>query len=526
MGYPKELAKRMPPIGPVKPETFVELPFKGGGLEHEFRFGRGGMVGTKFRDSDTYAECFGDRHDAFPDNYGMAILNQERLCKTLMKYDTPSEEFTSQQQLALSIAASYVQQHYRPYLGGSRVMSLEEVIAHPDVRFDSSPGFPWNLKYPTAEDALLDNEEWFEDAFYSISQASSYLPPSMFNMFPKDELLPKEKIEVGKLRTIWGTPLEAKLLGNCLFLDVMQKMNKSHGKHNSEIGIVKYYLGWHVLWNKLGAGWWDGLPLDMIGFDTKTQARLSFISLDIFKSFIDDKGFLADRFDDNVIWFKYNVMKGSVKLPGGEVVSKENGLPSGTNVTANLNTMNLNVAYVYVYIRWCQDNSRTPSYEEFHTNMKLALYGDDNTFTCSPKFKKIMTFETITKYVKELGWGVTCDIPRQEDGFCKLEDMEFLSCRFKRYGALMLPEPVDASKAFSSLRHKSKGDPFQDYAAACSHYLNNWTNQEAREQLKTYMDYLEREYIMKGSEEAIKIALSQRPSDLKCVEIYTGLKVY
>jgi len=127
----------------------------------------------------------------------------------------------------------------------------------------------------------------------------------------------------------------------------------------------------------------------------------------------------------------------------------------------------------------------------FHENVEAALYGDDNTYTCSDLVVGWFTPANICKVWKSIGVVATADFEEEKD----LLEVSFLSqtSRLDENGICL---PIsDLGKLKASLRYGATvDDPRWHVLRANALRMDTWGSLECREYLNDYINFLVREY--------------------------------
>jgi len=109
--------------------------------------------------------------------------------------------------------------------------------ARDDMKKNGSPGWPWNMSHATKQN-VLDDPDYSQVADEYWCQAGSELCfQRVWHLIPKDEKLPKAKIESGRARTIKGPPIEVLELGKRICNDFNESFYDNRFKNHSTLGI-------------------------------------------------------------------------------------------------------------------------------------------------------------------------------------------------------------------------------------------------------------------------------------------------
>lgn len=427
----------------------------------------------------------------------MSKLTFTGLYKSFAKYGGGEVTLDDVQVRDLMTAIDWAELEFGPYLSQGSRLTAEEVVERVDM--SRSPGFPWAGVYKDSSEAYLAHKEWFDSYVEGVLNGTRTPIDPIFKVFGKEEVLPTEKIKVGKLRGISGCPLEFKLLVNAVLLDQNESFYSAHGKTMSEVGINPFNLGWDALYRKLHVNGWRGMALDVSAFDASFSWVLAkAVALLRARRMI----WLSEAETNRILpYITSSIFRAMSILPNGEVVQREHGNASGSPNTVVDNTLALAIAFMYTWIRSARTDGCETSYQEFKSNVKAALYGDDNTFTASPLGQERLSESRVSEGFAELGWKVT----QETEGWVETSDLTFLQRGFKKFRGHWVPVCVDGVKGLDSLLHKSKGDIVKTYQRAASLLLTYYWNSDARGVIEGFLNWLEREYFPTDSADHVLV---------------------
>lgn len=479
---------------------------------------------NRLKEDADFSRFMAERGLLWDCHWAIPPLTSHRLVRSVRKYGGADVTLDAEQQRDLDWARTCLTHEFRPHMGGCGIRDVDFVIDGPyAVDFSRSPGFPWNVKYRSSADAWEEHEDWLRQYTSSVLSGSRQPNVAIFNLFPKEELLPKEKVAAGKLRSISGCPLEFKLLANSLFLDQNNGFYRSHGLTASEVGINPYNGGWDRLYHKLaivgpdGVAW-RGQALDVSAFDCSYSKVVSKAVYQVRFELLP----ASQQTQENWELFEYarrSIFEGYLVSNNGEVLLRDHGNSSGSPNTVVDNTLGLRLGFLYAYKRACRRAGIEPSHTDLLDNHRCAMYGDDNTYTCSPEYESLLSEESLRHGFAELGWNITSET----NGWVDPLQLVFLQrCFHRSPSGLVVPRPLDGIKALDSMRLKGHGDHTFTYSRACSLLLEHWYHLKNRVILSDFLDGMERRYFSDGSRESALI-LRRRltPSAIETLYAYS-----
>lgn len=382
----------------------------------------------------------------------------------------------------------WAERHFSGMRGSSQ-LSYEVVLENLDKT--TSPGYPWSLVFASKADVLNNRafKPWLlglMDDMATLDDYPEYIP--FWTSSVKAEMRPVSKALLNKLRTFCASPIELTIISNMLNLDMNQKFYDlgSAGKTWSCVGMSKYNCGWDRLARRLQRHP-NGFALDVSSFDASVF-RQSLFEIAEFR-------IMCGNYDErtaNIMRTVYHHYTSSVMvLTNGDVVRKETGGPSGSGNTVVDNTHHLFKVLAYCWLSLAPDGMR--DYNDFMENVEAALYGDDNTFTCSDKVVAWFNARSIAQVAATIGVVITSEDDIWEPR--PLTGLKFLAQGFKFIDDTWWVPVPDTNKVLSSMLGASQcHDPRWDLLRASALLLDSWWNEEVRRVLTEYVHYLYREH--------------------------------
>jgi hypothetical protein len=402
------------------------------------------------RSKDIYAKLFIDeKRIEEPPEWGLPHPNPTAAYMSLSKYKKDFLNMTEDEVSDYNLAWEWTEKAYFPYMGNSRIISCEEAIR--DLDMQTSCGYPFNLFYKSK--AELFEKDLDFPTFLQHDWDIEMLQPNYFFLWInslKEEIRPEEKTKLNKIRTFTSSALDGTVQGKRLFDDMNKKMNDSHLKTASAIGMSPYEGNWDKLYRKL-AVFENGFALDESEYDSSLRSFMMWGCARLRWHMLRDE----DRTPENLIRFKNyyrNLVNSLIITPEGVVVMKQGGNPSGSVNTINDNTLILDTLMAYAWIRCCRKKDIPIDYGEFHLNTARALVGDDNTWTVSNYALPFYNAKSVIAIWGTLGITTTTDTdePRHP------RDLDFLSAKSLNYFGIMIPI-YNREKLLTSLLYSNTG---------------------------------------------------------------------
>jgi len=421
----------------------------------------------------------------FIPNYVYCNANKEAELKSVAKYDRGQPELDL---VNWALANNWCERHFVNMRGSSEV-DYDTVVESLDKT--TSPGYPWSLNYASKKEVL--NDERFRPFLEKIYDRMSYsidFPDYTFfwTSSVKAEMRPVEKAKENKLRTFCASPLELTMISNMLCLDANQKFYELGARNKvwSCVGMSKYNCGWDMLSRRLSKHP-NGYALDVSSYDSSVF-RKSLLEICEFRCECGNYDLAQQTVLRNVYQHYLNSV---MVLTNGDVVMKTTGNPSGSGNTVVDNTLHLYKLLAYCWCVLCPPEMR--SYESFHANVEAALYGDDNTFTCSDLVNPWFNAKTVAAVAATIGVKVTAEDDIWEAR--PLSGLKFLAQGFRFVDQTWWVPVPETNKVLSSMiGNAACHDPRWDLLRASALLMDAWWNEEARSVLQSYIHYLYKDF--------------------------------
>lgn len=265
----------------------------------------------------------------------------------------------------------------------------------PTITEDSVPGVPWKyFGFKTKEEVL--NHPMFAESHKQCRSGEKKYPP--FVSAGKRELLTKEEILEGKIRTFLMAPLELLLDEKWLYGEqdeAMKEMNPSfirYGINFHEGGfdrmikrmISDFYIEYDV------KGWDRQLPILDFVMEFRNRCLRQAVGPEIWEEI---KGTVA-RVTEAVV-------NHELLLPDGSVVRFNWGQMSGDGMTTSNNCLAHNALIFYLLIK-----ANPKASDDEIVSQRANIYGDDQLGGFSNIFMKLREEAFVDSVYKEFGLSV------------------------------------------------------------------------------------------------------------------------
>jgi hypothetical protein len=416
----------------------------------------------------------------FEPQYVYCSANKEAEMRSVAKYDRCQPVLD---QARWKRADLWAARHFAGMRGAGQ-MNYDQVVEYMDK--STSPGYPWSLVY-ASKIAVLSEPEfrvWLENLRVAMSEeceTPDYVP--FWTDSVKAEMREKQKALLNKLRTFCASPIELTMISNMLNLDMNQRFYDMGSKCQtwSAVGMSKYNCGWDRLARRLSRHP-NGFALDVSSFDASVFRQ----SLYEIAEFRIECGNYKDQDATLMRNVYHHYVNSTMVLTNGDVVRKETGGPSGSGNTVVDNTLHLFKVLAYC---WQVLAPIGMGYDSFMENVEAALYGDDNTFTCSDAVVSWFNAKTIAEVAKTIGVEITAEddiwTPRP------LGELKFLAQGFKFIEDTWWVPVPNTNKVLSSMLGAGKcHDVRWDLLRASALLMDSWWNEEVRLILTNYIHHL------------------------------------
>lgn len=434
--------------------------------------------------NNSYEEFCKENGYKFPSEYRQIQPTLHAGYKSTAKYDRDQPELN---ELAWLMSGDWTERHFHPYVGGSTVLDQVTVLAK--MEMSTSCGYPWSLKFVSKKAMMLDNrassalERFWEELVLPVMTMTP-----IWTVSQKRELRTIDKVKDSNHRTFTASPIELTTASNRLCLDFNEKFYDSSNKTWSAVGMTKFLSGWHRLYERLNKHP-NGYELDETAYDASMFARALYGQRDLRWRTLK----VSERTASNQLrlWRIYDSIVHSVMImEDGVLVQKHTGNPSGSGNTVVDNTQVLMRLLSYAWLLLSPANMR--NYSDFQDNVEAAIYGDDVTFSVSDIAKIFYNPTAIAEIWTKIGVVTRTPDPNPRP----VSELTFLSNSFKYDDdtSHWMPCP-SADKVLSSIAYGSDlNDVRWHFLRACALRMDAYYNEEVREKLDAYINYLNHNY--------------------------------
>jgi len=469
---------------------------------------------SKFLDKHWVEWCAMNKVNNGLDAWGRANMSAESLMIGLNKYNRP--EYVPNME-ALDFADFMMTRKLENTLGQTDALSFDEVLSDTDKT--TSPGYPLNEQFKTKQEACDDLMQ-FERLKKAVEDNDLLTQPhtnfKWFNSL-KCEIRDIERVVQKKTRVFTASPMLFTLLSSVWCSDFNQKFYDASAKLSthffSTVGFTDAHLGWHRLFTKLNF-FPNGFDLDESSFDASHNSffawRIARLRAKLFS--------YQDEAVKSLAKIYLVFQQSRVVSPTGVEHRKQFGLPTG-----GVNTIVDNTIFLYMLLcySWFMLAPKNKLYQ-MDDNVRLALNGDDNTFSVSDDAVSFFNAQSVA-----LVWGSIGVKATAENGWDPkpISKCMYLSRRFDVHIDDFVVPYYPFEKTRASLAY-SKHPVSRGYALvrAVGIYNTIWCNEEARKILKQYIDWLKAE--PREDDPWWQVGLNAQMSDVDLIHLYLSYQSF
>lgn len=302
----------------------------------------------------------------------------------------------------------------------------------------TSPGYPYCLMRESQKGGkktwidfekdfvsrqLIENsEKFYQDALNGIRN------PVVWMDFAKDETRPVEKVDALKTRSINCSPLMFTIMCRRMYGAFCAAVTDGKIRNGIAIGVNPYSFEWTDLALHLKEVGNLMIAGDFGGWDGGLTSELMWAAFDVMEEWYrSDYGptLTEDQQREQVgrrVLFEDIVH--SIHVVGSDVYQWSHGMPSGTFLTAFLNSIINQLIFTYFLL------INNVSCSEIVKSFRCIVLGDDHIYSVSPRFQQFNQ-EEFKLFVQSLGMTYTDE--NKTDAihrFRKLEEVTFLKRGF------------------------------------------------------------------------------------------------
>lgn len=451
--------------------------------------------------------------------WNLPVPNEAAAYKSLAKYGKAEVILSPEMVRKMNLAWDWTERHFYPYMGNSKILSLEEAIGRLDM--SSSSGFPFNRLYPLKKDLFEKDPtilQWLEEDWIRLAKDPRWT--TIFSSSLKEELRPQEKIDDNSQRTFTAGAADATVQGNRLFVDQNEKMYSAHTVSSSSIGMSPLKGNWDKLFQKLNV-FKNGYALDESQYDSSIRQFMIWGCAQFrWKCFAPE--FRTEENLNRVKTYYRNLIHTLILTPEGIMVMKKLGMPSGCVSTVTDNTLILYTFLAFAWIDNCPQDYL--SYQDFEDHTAKALVGDDNTWTVSDDAHVFFNAVSVIETWKKVGITTTTDSLKPR----LAEDLDFLSAHTVFIKGVAVPlysrDKLMTSMLFAPQAHITPATTLQ----RCTNLMQiGWTDLVFRKFCRSLIEWLLMEYdhVLKDNPQWI-VAKCGIMTDEKYFCLFTNRRVY
>ncbi|UHK03076.1 MAG: polyprotein [Guiyang Dicistro-like virus 4] len=362
-----------------------------------------------------------------------------------------------------------------------KVLSTEEAIhgiegleGYDRLPMNTSPGYPWVLsrKPGTSGKAYLFDAEAtrIEDESvrlkFEAREAMARLGERVESIWAcclKDERRSHQKIADGNTRMFVIPPVDYSILERKYMLDYSVALKDNRHISSSKVGIDPQSLEWTELYNYIAGFSSFVFTGDFKNFDGIIPPDLSW-------DFYSDADYFYQKFGE---WEEGDrKVRLTLNDEGLHTVCIVNNLVFVTHIgnkSGNPNTVNKNGdvndrLMKLAFLELARRNGKLPTMSEFHRNVRVAVYGDDNIVAVKPEVMDWYNQVTVSAFLAEYGITYTDALKSGEmKPFVDLEEMTFLKQSFRDHeGIKGIKVPHMAEQTITELLNWTRIAPDQD----------------------------------------------------------------
>jgi len=343
---------------------------------------------------------FKDALPEYPCRVAVSEKDVPRTLATESKYGNPRKRISHRQiEYGVRVACRMLcglSKRQRSY------MNIDEIL---DVDLNTATGFGWTGKrrrdlIRVEADGTRKMEAALEKAYRSLESdyTDGDYPPAVYIPCAKDEILPKDKIAAGKVRTFQYDSLEHYLLGRKYIGNFCEHITDLHLKGPIRIGLNIHCRDFHDIMEQTFAAISrdEVIDIDYSGYDRSLMAYLAKAAAQVLDCWYGNQD------PGRTQWILSNFF--AVEIFGSAIWQRLQGLPSGMFGTAVINSV-INIILIAAAFKNLLPQATV---EDFINNIKMSIYGDDNLIGPSPAAKAAgFNFVYLQEYFATVGIVIT-----------------------------------------------------------------------------------------------------------------------
>jgi hypothetical protein len=279
------------------------------------------------------------------------------------------------------------------------------------------------------------------------------IPPFIWTDNMKDERLPVDKVDTGKVRVFNCGPLDLSYLTRKYFLNFI-----AHCMHNNtgevSCGINPHSISWKVLHKRLCKHGKDRIIAgDYSSYDKRLPFDVIMKVLDVIQSYYNDEFYMIRR---AIFLATFN----AIHLCGRSLYRCFRGNPSGTPLTTIVNCCVNGILFRYSYMFLARDHNVDPF--TFRIYVEFAAYGDDNIsgVSCNVPWFNAMSFQHVMSLYDIV--YTSCSKGNIDVEYENIDDVTFLKRAFVMREGWMFA-PLDRHSIEETMQWcKPSSTPFEE----------------------------------------------------------------
>jgi len=437
------------------------------------------------------------------------------------RYDRPPDPLSPKVKALYDVAFDWISREFTPFLGGSRVMSYDEVTEwlHPM----KSPGLPWTQLYPFKCDYWMSPHSGFYVKYWDVLATPDYIK-SLCSVSIKEEVRPRHKIDVGAIRTIVAMDTNHVQAHLQMYLHQNQRLVDSCGQHSMCLGLDLLRGGANRLVTRMSVhGPKSCVEADGVKFDAAKR------SYQLRKVEELRWGWLAaewktpeNRQRSRNLYEE--LCTAPLVMPDGHVFGRDGGNPSGQGATTPDNGF-MNIAdWMVIYMLLTPPEYHT--FECFQAFIKLCVCGDDINVAIARVLQEYITPKRIREIAApQIGMEYTFGSEELQD----FADLSFLGHSFKattvpNLGHKMFLPHIDCTRMRSNMLVDNSSQTLEmTIIRACGLRNETFACESCREWFSSLLNFLRDRDAKIGPSVETKAAWRNFLPDETLWKLYTGV---
>jgi hypothetical protein len=438
--------------------------------------------------------------------------------RSVKRYDRDPDPLSDVTKAQYDVAFSWLSMEMSPSLGGSRVMSYDEVVEW--LRPMKSPGLPWTQLYPFKCDYWMSPHSDFYAKYWDVLSTPDYIR-SLCSVSIKEEVRPVCKIEIGNVRTIVAMDTNHVQAHLQLYLHQNQRLVATCGQHSMCLGQnllngqADKLVGSMSLFGPKSV-----LEVDGDKFDSRKK-RYQLEKVEEFRFGLLAKEFqtAANRVRSKNLYEE--LISAPVVLPNGHVFGRASGNPSGQGCTTPDNCFLNYTDWAVLFQKLVPVEFHT--YECWKAFIKLIICGDDINVAAAECVREYITPARIRAVAPEIGMVYTFGSEEYRDAV----ECPFLGHSFKEVAIPGLPHTmvlpvITCERMRSNMLVDNAAQTLEmTIIRACGLRNETFACESCREWFQSLIDYL-RDLSSKSVSPEITLAWKSWLPDLSLWKLYTG----